>query len=97
MVFIRPETTIYRSVVKRVTGLEGELKGGVLVEGEMKGGVLVGEGQFWAQGDNTRCSIDSRDYGPVPVRSILARCCFVIPLPVAVTSRVQSVYRYLVS
>eukprot|EP00116_Pleurobrachia_bachei_P000474 sb/3460736/ len=83
VVFTRPETT--RSVVKRVAG----------VEGEIKGGVVVGKGQFWAQGDNRRCSVDSCDYGPVPVRSILARCCLVIPLPVTVTSRVQSVYRYL--
>ena len=72
-------------MVKRVVG----------VAGERVREVVIGEGEFWARGDNRRCSIDSEDYGAVPVSAIIARCLLVVPLPVVVTSVIERLYKML--
>lgn len=56
-------------VLKRVVGLGGDT---VMVDpsgerGEADQWVKVPKGSVWLAGDNASNSIDSRDYGPVPV------------------------------
>jgi signal peptidase I len=45
----------------------------VAVPGETARGRTLARGEFWVEGDNARASTDSRDFGPVRRRQLLAR------------------------
>lgn len=64
-----------RVVCKRVLGLPGDV---ICVDptGDRAPStehVLVPPGHLWVNGDNAKWSIDSRDYGPVPMRLVRGR------------------------
>ena len=40
----------------------------------------LGQDVFWAEGDNEVTSLDSNEYGPVNVSSIVGRCMFTLSL-----------------
>ena len=54
-------------IVKRITALPGDIAGGRLLE----------RGEYWVEGDNFGASTDSRDFGPVRRRHLLARAWLV--------------------
>lgn len=66
--FVSPNDPSY-SVCKRVIGIEGDV---VCVDpsgekGRKEDWVKVPKGYLWVTGDNLSNSVDSRDYGPVPL------------------------------
>jgi len=50
-------------IVKRITAVSGDRAGGRLLE----------RGEYWVEGDNAAASTDSRAFGPVRRRHLLAR------------------------
>ncbi len=52
-----------RRIVKRIKG----------VPGDVAGGRTLGRGEYWVEGDNAGASTDSRTFGPVRRRGLLAR------------------------
>ncbi|MCH8950131.1 MAG: S26 family signal peptidase [Chloroflexi bacterium] len=54
-------------IVKRITAAAGDIAGGRALEG----------GEYWVEGDNFGASTDSRDFGPVRRRHLLARAWLV--------------------
>jgi len=54
-------------LVKRITAVPGDLAGGRTLE----------RGEYWVAGDNTGASTDSRAFGPVHRRHLLARAWLV--------------------
>ncbi len=54
-------------VDKRITGVAGDIVGGLALE----------DGQYWVEGDNVGASTDSRAFGPVRRRHLLARAWLV--------------------
>lgn len=54
-------------IVKRITALPGDIVGGR----------TLGRGEYWVEGDNAGASTDSRDFGPVRRRLLLARAWLV--------------------
>jgi signal peptidase I len=59
------------TVIKRVTGLPGDI---VVVPNSVPGAaksVTVPDGHVWVEGDNKDASRDSREYGPVPVNLVI--------------------------
>jgi signal peptidase I len=50
-------------MVKRITA----------VPGDTAGGRALAAGEYWLEGDNADGSTDSRDFGPIPRRQLLAR------------------------
>lgn len=62
-------------IMKRICGLEGE---SVSVDRLGRRFVTVPQGQAWLLGDNRPASLDSRNYGPVPVASIQGRVAAVV-------------------
>ena len=54
-------------IVKRITALPGDIAGGRSLE----------RGEYWVEGDNAGASTDSRAFGPVRRRHLLARAWLV--------------------
>ena len=54
-------------IVKRITAAAGDIAGGRALE----------DGEYWVEGDNFGASTDSRDFGPVRRRHLLARAWLV--------------------
>lgn len=54
-------------LVKRITGVPGDIAGGRTLE----------RGEYWVEGDNVGASTDSRAFGPVRRRHLLARAWLV--------------------
>lgn len=54
-------------IVKRITA----------VPGDAAGGRTLGRGEYWVEGDNAGASTDSRAFGPVQRRHLLARAWLV--------------------
>lgn len=60
-------------ICKRIGAMSGELIGNVMAGegsffqiGDTRYGRRVPRGHVWLEGDNKMCSLDSRNYGPVP-------------------------------
>jgi inner membrane protease subunit 1 len=62
-------------VMKRICGLEGE---SVSVDRLGKRFITVPQGHAWLLGDNRSASLDSRNYGPVPVASFQGRVAAIV-------------------
>ena len=62
-------------VLKRICGVSGE---SVAVDRIGKRHITVPQGQAWLLGDNRPASLDSRNYGPVPVALIQGRVAAVL-------------------
>ncbi len=62
-------------VMKRICGLEGE---SVTADRLGRRFITVPQGQAWLLGDNRSASLDSRNYGPVPVASFEGRVAAVV-------------------
>ena len=62
-------------VLKRICGLQGE---SVSADRLGKRYIVVPPGQAWLLGDNRAASLDSRNYGPVPVALIQGRVAAVV-------------------
>lgn len=62
-------------VLKRICGLQGEA---VSADRLGKRFITVPQGHAWLLGDNRPASLDSRNYGPVPVASIQGRVAAVV-------------------
>ena len=54
-------------LVKRITAVSGDIAGGRVLAG----------GEYWVEGDNAGASTDSRAFGPVHRRHLLARASLV--------------------
>ena len=54
-------------LVKRITGVPGDIANGLALE----------DGEYWVEGDNVGASTDSRAFGPVRRRHLLARAWLV--------------------
>ena len=74
--FTRPGSCCKR-VVKRVVGVGGDV---VRPRGVLSEWRELGQDVFWAEGDNEVTSLDSNEYGPVNVSSIVGRCMFTLSL-----------------
>jgi len=59
-------------VIKRVVALENDI---VSSRGQT---VIIQPGHCWVEGDNAKRSIDSRDYGPIPIGLIFGVCSYII-------------------
>ncbi|ORX82367.1 LexA/Signal peptidase [Anaeromyces robustus] len=57
-------------VCKRIVGEPGDIIIVPFIMDDFLNGNLVPEGHVWLQGDNIYDSVDSRDYGPVPIKDI---------------------------
>jgi inner membrane protease subunit 1 len=62
-------------IMKRICGLEGE---SVSADRIGRRFVTVPQGQAWLLGDNRPASLDSRNYGPVPVAAIQGRVAAIV-------------------
>lgn len=62
-------------VLKRICGVSGD---SVSVDRIGKRHITVPQGQAWLMGDNRAASLDSRNYGPVPVALIQGRVAAVV-------------------
>lgn len=62
-------------VLKRICGLQGE---SVSADRLGKRHIEVPQGQAWLLGDNRAASLDSRNYGPVPVALIQGRVAAIV-------------------
>jgi len=67
----------YSRVVKRVVGVYGDAVRPRQGPNEF---LQLREDMFWAEGDNCVTSLDSNDYGPVEVRSIVGKCLYSLSL-----------------
>jgi len=86
-----------RIVAKRILAMEGE-RVRVNSNDGIERVVEIPQGHVWLQGDNTKNSTDSRDYGPVPLAMVISRVLFRVA-PFAQFGRLGTVEyeRFLVS
>lgn len=61
-------------LIKRIVGFEGD----VIRTKNKKRGIPIPKGHCWLEGDNTKHSHDSNDFGPVPVGLIYAKASRIV-------------------
>ncbi|KAG5183572.1 mitochondrial inner membrane protease subunit 1 [Tribonema minus] len=74
-------------VMKRIVGLPGDTVSYHCCLTTCRAPLVVPPGHLWLEGDNKAKSIDSRDYGPVPMALVTGRSVAVVWPP----SRMQFV------